>query len=49
MTAVIALLSFFVLLGLLAIPFFLVAAMIRGGLRGRRERAVRRSEIERFD
>ena len=49
MKAVIDFLSSIILLGLLAIPFLLVAAIIRGGLQGRRDRAKREREIESFD
>ena len=38
-----------ILLGALLVPFFLIAALIRGGLRGRRDRAAQRKQIEDFE
>ncbi|MFM5917615.1 MAG: hypothetical protein ACKOOL_08795 [Novosphingobium sp.] len=49
MTLLIAILSLVVALGLYTIPIALTAALIRGGLRGRRDRAEKKSEIETFD
>ncbi|MFM5954143.1 MAG: hypothetical protein ACKOPE_07565 [Novosphingobium sp.] len=44
-----ALLSGIVLLGALAVPLLLVAAVIRGLLRARAERAARKHDLESFD
>ena len=49
MRAAIDFLSSIILLGLNIIPFALVAALIRGGLRGRSDRAAQKREIESFD
>jgi hypothetical protein len=43
------LLTAIILLGALFVPFFLIAAMVRGGWRARRERAVRRQQIKDFE
>jgi len=45
----IAILSLIVTLGLLAIPPALLAALIRGGIRERRQRESREGEIGTFD
>ena len=49
MTSAIAILSIIVLLGFYLVPVALIAALIRGGLRGRQQRTVRQREIESFD
>lgn len=49
MKLAIALLSVVVLIGFYLVPFALVAALIRGWLRGRSERTVRKRELESFD
>ena len=45
----IAFISLIDLLWLYAVPFLMVAAMIRGGLRGRRDRGARQRELDSFD
>ena len=49
MRVIIAFISLIDLLWLYAVPFLLVAAMIRGGLRGQRDRAIRQRELDSFD
>jgi len=41
--------SAFILLGGLLVPLFLLAAIMRGGWRARRERAARRAQIKNFE
>ncbi len=38
-----------ILLGALLVPFFLLSAIIRGGLRGRRERAAQKRLSKEFE
>jgi len=42
-------LSAIILLGAFLVPFFLIAAMIRGGWRAKRERAARRQQVKDFE
>ena len=41
--------SAIILLGAFLVPFFLIAAMIRGAWRASRERAARRQQIKDFE
>ena len=49
MRLAIDILSSIIMLGLTVIPYALVAALIRGGLRGRSYRAAKKRELETFD